>query len=71
MIGNRSMARVRIPTNLILIELSEGLGFKHLDTIHRTIPRKRMPWQNAPENIEGDTNDTMHSENIVILEKVD
>lgn len=68
-IGNRLMSRVRIPTNDIITELGREIGLIHVKTISREIPTKRMPWQNAPENIEGARADTMHSENIVILEK--
>ncbi|MBD3407105.1 MAG: hypothetical protein GF411_13385 [Candidatus Lokiarchaeota archaeon] len=68
-VGNRSMSRIRIPTNLIIVELGERIGFTHERTIGRDIPTKRMPWQNAPENIEGVSADTMHTENIVILRK--
>ncbi len=69
-IGNRLMARVRIPTDKITAELGTVLGFDHECTIPRNIPTKRMPWQNAPENVEGFKADTMHNEHIVILRKV-
>lgn len=69
-IGNRLMARVRIPTNVITAELGVAIGFTHEATIPRSIPTKRMPWQNAPENVEGFKADTMHNEHIVILSKV-
>jgi hypothetical protein len=52
-IGNRLMSRIRIPTNNIITELGAVIGFDHDQTIPRIIPTKRMPWQNAPENIEG------------------
>ncbi|MDF1540709.1 MAG: DNA methyltransferase [Candidatus Thorarchaeota archaeon] len=68
-IGNRLMARVRIPTDKITAELGVALGFKHVTTFPRNIPTKRMPWQNAPENVEGFKADTMHNEHIVILAK--
>ncbi len=68
-IGNRLMARVRVPTDGITAELGIALGFRQIQTIPRDIPTKRMPWQNAPENIEGAKADTMHNENIVILVK--
>jgi len=68
-IGNRLMARVRIPTDRITAELGESRGFIHETTIPRDIPTKRMPWQNAPENVEGFKADTMHNEHIVILRK--
>ncbi len=68
-IGNRLMSRERIPTNRIIIEFGEAIGFSHFKTIPRDIPTKRMPWQNAPENITGEKADTMHTEHIVILRK--
>ena len=68
-IGNRLMARVRIPTAQITAELGQSYGFEHIVSIPRDIPTKRMPWQTAPENIEGNKADTMHNELIVILQK--
>ncbi len=68
-IGNRLVSRVRIPTDMIIAELAKELGFTHEKTIYRDIPTKRMPWQNAPENVEGIKADTMHKESIVILRK--
>ena len=68
-IGNRLMARVRIPTDRITAELGIARGFTHETTIPRDIPTKRMPWQNAPENVEGFKADTMHNEHIVVLTK--
>jgi hypothetical protein len=54
---------------VIVVELGKSIGFTHEQTIGRDIPTKRMPWQNAPENVEGFQADTMHNENIVILKK--
>ena len=68
-IGNRLMARVRIPTARITAELGQVFGFDHIVSIPRDIPTKRMPWQTAPENIEGNKADTMHNELIVIMRK--
>ena len=69
-IGNRLMSRVRIPTDGITIELGSAIGLEFEHNIPRNIPTKRMPWQTAPENIEGLKADTMHNEHIVILRKV-
>ncbi len=69
-IGNRMVARVRIPTDRIVAEIADARGLAQHLTIPRRIPTKRMPWQNAPENIEGLKADTMHTESIVILRKV-
>ncbi|MCF2138045.1 MAG: site-specific DNA-methyltransferase [Candidatus Thorarchaeota archaeon] len=68
-LGNRLMSRVRIPTHVIVSELGEAMGFELEQMIPRKIPTKRMPWQNAPENVEGEKADTMHSEHIVVLHK--
>jgi hypothetical protein len=54
---------------MIISELGEDIGFDHEETIPRDIPTKRMPWQNAPENVIGEKADTMHNENILILQK--
>ncbi len=68
-VGNRLMSRIRIPTDAIIVELGQNIGFAHITTIGRDIPTKRMPWQNAPENVEGYSADTMHNEHIIILQK--
>ncbi|MGY5873001.1 MAG: DNA methyltransferase [Candidatus Thorarchaeota archaeon] len=68
-VGNRLMARVRIPTDKITAELGNALGFEHELTIRRRIPTKRMPWKNAPENIQGLKADTMHYEYVVVMRK--
>lgn len=68
-VGNRSVKGIRLPTNLILVELLIELGYAHLQTIVRKIPSKVMPLRNSPSNIAGQTSDTMHKENIVITRK--
>jgi len=64
--GNRTVRRVLIPTDLILIELAAKYGFRHLETKYRDIPTKAIPWVNAPENISGLTSPTINRESIVI-----
>ncbi|MCR6691415.1 MAG: DNA methyltransferase [archaeon YNP-LCB-003-016] len=66
-VGNRTVRRVQVPTDKIIVELGENLGFKHITTIYRRIPSKRMPWENAPENIPGERCKTISGESIVIL----
>ena len=66
-VGNRTVSRVRIPTDEIYIELAKGIGFKHEITIYRRIPSKRIPWENAPENIPGKKSQTISRESIIIL----
>ena len=65
-IGNRTIRRVRVPTDQILIEMAEKHGFKHIKTIYRDIPTKRIPWENAPENIPGMKSGTISQESIII-----
>lgn len=66
-VANRTMSRVNIPTHLITRELCEDLGFEHRETLPREIPTKTLPWENAPENVPGETGDLMAEENIVIM----
>jgi len=68
-IGNRAVSRVRVPTDKILVELGELCGFSHITTYYRKIPTKRMPWENAPENITGEKGKTIHEESIVVLRR--
>jgi DNA modification methylase len=68
-IGNRRVKQVTIPTDEIISELCEGLGFVHSKTIIREIPNKRMPRVNSPTNIAGEVEETMNNEYIVILKK--
>jgi hypothetical protein len=66
-VANRTMSRVNIPTHLITRELCEHLGYEHDVTLPREIPTKTLPWENAPENVEGTKGDLMANENIVIM----
>jgi hypothetical protein len=66
-VANRTMSRVTIPTHLITRELCEHLGFEHEHTLPREIPTKTLPWENAPENVEGKKGELMAQENIVIM----
>ncbi len=65
-IGNRTMRRIKVPTDEILVEIAKKYGFKHEKTIYRRIPTKRIPWENAPENISGMKSKTINSESIII-----
>ena len=65
-LGNRTVKRVQIPSDIILIELGKKYGFKHLTTKQREIPNKHMPSENAPENIESIKGKTISKENIII-----
>jgi len=66
-VANRTMSRVNIPTHLITRELCEHLGYEFDVNLPREIPNKTLPWENAPENVEGTKGDLMANENIVIL----
>jgi len=66
-VANRTMSRVTIPTHLITRELCEHLGFEHEYTLPREIPTKTLPWENAPENVEGKKGELMAQENIVVM----
>jgi site-specific DNA-methyltransferase (cytosine-N4-specific) len=68
-IGNRLVKQVRIPTDYIMAELGEHIGFSCEDIFVRNIPGKRMPLKNSPTNIVGALEETMHKESIVILRK--
>lgn len=69
-IGNRLVKQVRIPTDFIIAELSENLGFSCEEIIVRNIPGKRMPSKNSPTNISGELEETMNRESIVVLKKI-
>jgi hypothetical protein len=69
-IGNRQVKQVRIPTDFIIAELGEKLGFICEDIFVRNIPGKRMPSKNSPTNIAGELEETMNKESIVILKKL-
>jgi len=66
-VANRTMSRVNIPTHLITRELCEHIGYEFDVNLPREIPNKTLPWENAPENIEGTKGNLMANENIVIL----
>ena len=68
-IGNRLVKQVRIPTDFIIAELGEKIGFTCEDIFVRNIPGKRMPIKNSPTNIVGALEETMNKESIVILRK--
>lgn len=68
-VGNRNVKSVTIPTDEITKKLFERKGFRHIETIMRNIPNKRMPLENSPSNIVGEKSPTMKNEYIVICEK--
>ncbi len=68
-IGNRLVKQVRIPTDFIITELGEKIGFTCEDIFVRNIPSKRMPIKNSPTNIAGALEETMNRESVVVLRK--
>jgi len=68
-VGNRLVKQIRIPTDFIIAELGEKIGFSCEEIIVRNIPGKRMPSKNSPTNITGEFEETMNKESIVILRK--
>lgn len=68
-VGNRLVKQVRIPTDFIIAELGENIGFTCEDMIVRNIPGKRMPSKTSPTNVVGELENTMMKESIVILRK--
>lgn len=69
-VGNRTVKRIPIPTDRILIEIAERCGFEYVDRFYRNIPNKRMPHKNSPSNVPGDLGKTITQEHIVILKKI-
>lgn len=65
-LGNRTVKRMVVPADQIMIELGHKHGFKYYDTYHREIPSKTMPLQNAPENEVALKGETISKENIVV-----
>jgi len=69
-IANRTVKRVLIPTHAIIAEMGVKIGFQNdVTIIPRNIPTKRLPWENAPENIPGLKGKTMSEEHIIIMRK--
>lgn len=69
-VGNRTVKGIKLPTDFIVSELCENLGFHTVDIIVRNIPNKRMPLKNSPTNVSGELEETMQKESIVILQKL-
>ncbi len=65
-VANRTVRRVKIPTDEIIVELGKKYSFRHKETIYRTIANKAMSSKNAPENIVNLAGETMTKESIVI-----
>ncbi len=68
-VGNRRVKNVQIDLDYFTAETFEKCGFKHLITLVREIPNKRMPSKTSPSNIKGDNITTINREYIVIMRK--
>lgn len=68
-VGNRRVKDETLPTDEITREFFEDNGFKHIDTLVRNIPHKRMPARNSPTNVVGKLSTTMNHEYIVVMQK--
>jgi len=68
-VGNRRVKNETLPTDEITREFFEDNGFKHIDTLVRNIPHKRMPARNSPTNVVGKLSTTMNHEYIVVMQK--
>ncbi len=68
-VGNRTVCKVNIPTDVIMSEIFQSFGYVHLETIVREIPSKRLPRKSSPSNVRGDKVETMNKEFIVILKR--
>ena len=68
-VGNRRVKGVTLPTDAFIIFAFGKHGFSHKETIVRNIPNKRMPKKNSPSNVAGETDITMHEENIVVCQR--
>jgi DNA modification methylase len=70
-VGNRTVKGIQLPTDEIVADFGEQVGFRHMETIIRKIPNKRMPSKNSPTNKTGVLGSTMTEEYIVIMEKIE
>lgn len=68
-VGNRTVKNENLETDVIITELAEQYGLRHVRTIDRKISNKVMPSKNSPSNKPGDKVTTMVNEHIVILRR--
>jgi len=66
-VANRTVRRVRVPTDQITVELGKKYGLRTRLQIPRMIPNKVLPTKNAPENISHNTCETMTKEMVIIM----
>ena len=68
-VGNRTVKGQQIPMDEITKLFFYENGLKHIETIIRNIPNKRMPLKNSPSNIKGQKASTIKKEYLVICQK--
>lgn len=68
-VANRTVKKINIPTDQIIIEMFEKYDIKYLHRFYRNIPNKRMPSQNSPTNKAGEKVTTMNREIIIMFKK--
>ena len=68
-VGNRTVKKIFIETDIITSEIFENFRFKHKTTQIRDIPNKRMPSKNSPTNVKGEKITTMVNEYVVVLQR--
>lgn len=68
-VGNRTVKKVHIPTDVIIEELGLKYGLIPMTRFYRVISNKVMPSLNSPTNISGQTISTMCDETILVLKK--
>ncbi len=69
-VGNRKVRGITLPTDEITAEIFALNGFRHIETIIRKIPNKKMPSKNSPTNVKGEKDSTMNYEYIVVMQKL-
>ncbi len=68
-VGNRTVKKIWIETDIITKEMFEQFGFKLKGIYYRDIPNKRMPSKNSPTNVKGERVSTMVNEYVVVMER--
>ena len=69
-VGNRTVKKTLLETDVIISELAEKYGLKLLRKDYRKISNKVMPLLNSPTNVAGDTITTMANEIILFFKKI-
>ncbi len=68
-VGNRRIRGIEVPTDAIITEFAEALGFQLEDMFVRTLQKKVLPYATKPLNVSGDTSvqPTLRNETILVL----